>query len=51
MAKQSLTSMNRRGFLVAGAAAAGTVSMPWVAGAQAKVIKVAFPTILSGRVA
>ena len=31
--------------------AAGTLAMPWVAGAQAKVIKVGFPTILSGRVA
>lgn len=51
MTKRSLFSMNRRGFLVAGAAAAGTVSMPWVAGAQAKTIKVGFPTILSGRVA
>jgi branched-chain amino acid transport system substrate-binding protein len=51
MSKPSLTAMNRRGFLAAGAAAAGTVSMPWVAGAQAKVVKVGFPTILSGRVA
>ncbi|KRE05861.1 ABC transporter substrate-binding protein [Bosea sp. Root381] len=51
MTGTSLRSMNRRGFLVAGAAAAGTVSMPWVAGAQAKVIKVGLPTILSGRVA
>lgn len=51
MTQKSLSSMNRRGFLAAGAAAAGTVSMPWVAGAQSKTIKVGFPTILSGRVA
>lgn len=51
MTRKSFTSMNRRGFLAAGATAAGTLAMPWVAGAQAKVIKVGFPTILSGRVA
>ncbi|CAN7349197.1 ABC transporter substrate-binding protein [Bosea sp. LjRoot9] len=43
--------MSRRNFFAAGAAATGAVSMPWVAGAQAKTVKIGFPTILSGRVA
>lgn len=51
MSRKNLTSISRRGLLKAGAAIAGTVSMPWVASAQAKTIKIGFPTILSGRVA
>lgn len=51
MSKRSFSSMSRRNFFAAGAAATGAVSMPWVAGAQAKTVKIGFPTILSGRVA
>lgn len=51
MSRKKLSAISRRNFLKAGAAVAGTVSMPWVASAQAKTIKVGFPTILSGRVA
>ncbi|MBC7800762.1 MAG: ABC transporter substrate-binding protein, partial [Gemmatimonadaceae bacterium] len=42
--------LNRRGVLAAGAAAAIT-GFPHIAGAQAKVIRIGMPTILSGRVA
>lgn len=52
MEKQA-TSLNRRRFV--GTAAAGMVTaitgFPHIAGAQAKVIRVGMPTILSGRVA
>lgn len=51
MSSKKLNSISRRGVLKAGAALMGSVSMPWVASAQAKTIKIGFPTILSGRVA
>lgn len=43
--------IDRRSFIAVTAGAAGMVAAPWVARAQAKTIKVAMPTILSGRVA
>ena len=43
--------LGRRALLSASAAAATITGFPHIAGAQAKVIKVAFPTVLSGRVA
>jgi branched-chain amino acid transport system substrate-binding protein len=43
--------LNRRTFLGGAAATAAFTGLPHIAGAQAKTIKVALPTILSGRVA
>ena len=48
--KKSTPELGRRA-LVAGAGGAAITGFPHIAGAQAKVIKVAFPTVLSGRVA
>jgi branched-chain amino acid transport system substrate-binding protein len=44
--------LDRRSFLTAAAASVtGVIASPWIARAQAKVIKIGMPTILSGRVA
>src|SRR3954471_13725694 len=51
MTKPNKTGVSRRSTLALMGAGAVTFSMPWVARAQSKIIKVGMPTILSGRVA
>jgi branched-chain amino acid transport system substrate-binding protein len=52
MHRSSTFRLDRRSFLTATAASVtGVIASPWIARAQAKVIKIGMPTILSGRVA
>ena len=51
MEKEQQTQVGRRALLKGTAAAATISGFPHIAGAQAKVIRIALPTILSGRVA
>jgi branched-chain amino acid transport system substrate-binding protein len=48
---ETKTTIGRRGFIGGAVAGAAITGFPHIAGAQAKVIKVGMPTILSGRVA
>src|ERR1700676_1651529 len=51
MTKISKPGVSRRSTLALMGAGAVTIATPWVARAQAKIIKIGMPTILSGRVA
>ena len=51
MTKSRKSGISRRSALALMGGTAVTFATPWVAGAQAKTIKVGMPTILSGRVA
>ena len=49
--RKTRSGIGRRGFIGGAVAGAAITGFPHIAGAQAKVIKVGMPTILSGRVA
>src|ERR1700739_1236365 len=52
MHRSTTFPLDRRSFLTATAASVtGVIASPWIARAQAHVIKIGMPTILSGRVA
>lgn len=51
MTKTRKPGLSRRSTLALMGAGAVTIATPWVARAQAKIIKIGIPTILSGRVA